>query len=937
MHESASPVASTSDAASDPPGGFGGLLVVRSLTVIDDNLLRWLAIGLGKHAAGAAGTALVLTVGTAGFVLPFVALAWLAGWIADRHPKRSVIAWCKFAEVIIVAAAVVVLWWGSHPGGAFDGWGRFIPAAGWLLVVASAGWLASLRLARHPAADPAAAPPFNALARTWSDLMELGRSRELLAAAAGIVFFWALGAVAQLNVDQLVSEGGAKAQSQAIPMLLSLVIGIALGSVVAGRVSSRGADLGLVPLGGLLMAAASLALATGPRTMFVEGAALPGPWWTVVAALGVLGFGAGMFDVPLEAHFQAVAPPARRGALLAALNLLTFAGMLGASLVYGLLRAPADQPAAPLPPALWLLLGTVILIGCQAALLAPALVGSIAETVPQRRLADANGTFAMVTLAATLTGMAGGNWLADQPAPAATEAAAVATPLVSARGVFGIFAALSLVAAVVATYAAPRATLRLAVNSLVNAIWRFRVVDADRMPPAGPVVVVANHISWLDGFVVVLSASRPVRLVVYGPNIQGRLLRALAAQWRFILFDPRPKSIARALGTIQSGLADGDAIGIFCEGGISRTGQILGFKRGLEWLLARVQAPIITLSIDGMWGSGLSFSEGRFFTKWPRLWRRPLTLTYGPVLPVGTHPDEARLALQEVAAAAVHRRMNATRSATRDLATWRRRHGQASVVIDAEGRAAPVSWPAGAPSRDWPAFAATAEAFDGACLIRRDDRLFSSLAPGDPLYESLGTFGGPLLGIRAAVAAPELVARPLAESLVREGSTIWLARLDQVLSVASLAADGGPALAGLAAVVIPIATAGDLPRACEAIEAFRQAVGLEPVVAYAPAGTGGLVAMNTPPARAPVGHEVTCKADTLGRVLNGVVVWPRAAERDRLGLAPVAAQGIPVGATQPLVIGATLTAGTGEGLAPGATLLAEALTVDSDGFLVAQH
>ena len=64
----------------DPTRGFRPLLALRALTVINDNLLRWLAIGLGKKAVSGGQVALVLTVGTAGFVLPFVLLAWLAGW-----------------------------------------------------------------------------------------------------------------------------------------------------------------------------------------------------------------------------------------------------------------------------------------------------------------------------------------------------------------------------------------------------------------------------------------------------------------------------------------------------------------------------------------------------------------------------------------------------------------------------------------------------------------------------------------------------------------------------------------------------------------------------------------------------------------------------------------------------------------------------------------
>ena len=69
--------------------GFNALVALRVLTVVNDNVLRWLAIGLGKQAVTGGQVAVVLTVGTAGFVLPFVLLAWLAGYLADRYPKRS--------------------------------------------------------------------------------------------------------------------------------------------------------------------------------------------------------------------------------------------------------------------------------------------------------------------------------------------------------------------------------------------------------------------------------------------------------------------------------------------------------------------------------------------------------------------------------------------------------------------------------------------------------------------------------------------------------------------------------------------------------------------------------------------------------------------------------------------------------------------------------
>jgi acyl-[acyl-carrier-protein]-phospholipid O-acyltransferase/long-chain-fatty-acid--[acyl-carrier-protein] ligase len=881
--------------------GFSSLLLLRLLTVVNDNLLRWLVIGLGKRAAGAAGTALVLTIGTAGFVLPFVLLAWLAGWLADRYPKRSVLVWCKAAEIGIAAAAAAAIAWGAGAGGTLaglpvglwlllgalvvigsqatllapallgtipetvpQGWlawangvfalvtlaatlvgmaggnwladvtplvpdaaagtavwptrlpfGHALPATAALIGVAIAGWLAALRLPRRPAADPHAPPPWNALGRTWTDLRELCLTPKLAATAAGIVFFWAVGAVAQLNIDQFATESGSTSQGQVVPLLVALLAGIGVGSLVAGRFATHGidagskVDLGFVPVGGIIMAVACFALAAAPEQIFGTGTAwsLAGP----VCWLAVLGIGAGILDVPLEAYLQEQSPPARRGAILAATNFLVFAGMFAASLAYGGLRTP---------------------VGPEEAV----------------------------------------------------------RPLVSARGVFAVFGGLSLLAAAAAVYAAPRSTLRLFVASIVNAIWRFRTVGADRVPATGPVVLVANHLSWLDGFLLPMATPRPVRMVVYGPNIKGKFLRMLSDQWRFILFDPRPKSIGTALKAIQGGLADGDAIGIFCEGGISRTGQLLGFKRGLEWLLDKVESPIQTVAIDGLWGSGLTFSEGRYFTKRPRLWRRTITLAYGPVLPAGTHPDQARLALQEVAAGAVARRLDP--------------------------------------------HAATAEAFAGCCLVRREDRLLASLAAGDPLHESLGTHGARLLGIHGATLAADVSATEIASALAREKSSLWLARIDQVAAVAGVAAP--PALPSLEVVVLPIGSASDLPRAGAASAAFEAVFGITPVVAYAPPEAAGLVAMNTPTKRIAWDHETINRPETVGRVVNGVVVWPHAADRTPLGLESLAPQGVGPGEPRTVVIGATLPR-PAEGradAAPRAVLLVEDFDVDKEGFLV---
>ena len=105
-----------------------------------------------------------------------------------------------------------------------------------------------------------------------------------------------------------------------------MAIGIATGSLVAGRLSGNHIELGLVPLGSFGLALFGLLLA----------AAAPSYWWSA-AALAGLGFSGGLFVVPLNALLQHRAPLEEKGRILATANVLQTVGILLASVFLWLL------------------------------------------------------------------------------------------------------------------------------------------------------------------------------------------------------------------------------------------------------------------------------------------------------------------------------------------------------------------------------------------------------------------------------------------------------------------------------------------------------------------------------------------------------------------------------------------------------------------------
>jgi acyl-[acyl-carrier-protein]-phospholipid O-acyltransferase/long-chain-fatty-acid--[acyl-carrier-protein] ligase len=88
---------------------FIGLLFTQLLGAANDNVLRWLVIGIGKDFVDEENISMVLMAGTACFVLPYLLLAAPAGYLADRFSKRKVIVACKLAEILIMVLAIVAI------------------------------------------------------------------------------------------------------------------------------------------------------------------------------------------------------------------------------------------------------------------------------------------------------------------------------------------------------------------------------------------------------------------------------------------------------------------------------------------------------------------------------------------------------------------------------------------------------------------------------------------------------------------------------------------------------------------------------------------------------------------------------------------------------------------------------------------------------------
>ncbi len=165
--------------------------------------------------------------------------------------------------------------------------------------------------------------------------------------------------------------------------------------------------------------------------------------------------------------------------------------------------------------------------------------------------------------------------------------------------------------------------------------YTLRVIGRENVPKAGPVLLVSNHVSWYDGFFLAATLPRKGTALV-NANVFGWPVIGFLARRCGLVSVPfhGPKAQRASIETCRKILDEGGLLGIFPEGQLTRNGMTGAFHRGFEVILAkRDHVAVVPVYLDNVWGSVMSFSEGRFFNKWPKGLRRTVVISYGPPVP----------------------------------------------------------------------------------------------------------------------------------------------------------------------------------------------------------------------------------------------------------------------------------------------------------------
>ena len=625
--------------------GFWSLIATQFQGAFNENGLKQLIIFLilAMNLAKEDRDRLVPIVGFL-FSAPFILFSMIGGYFADRFSKRNVTIWTKVFEILVMMLALAALatrnlplemaavFLASTQAAIFGpskygllpellpqerlSWGNGVLELGTFIAIIAGsvaagfmaegfsgrqaysgailvgcslvGLLCSQGISRVGAADPLKKFRANIFGDLWSQGKLIQSDRVLRLAVLGNTYFWFLGALLQFDIIVYGQDVLRLSSSSNSILQAAIAIGIGLGSLAAGYLSAGKIEYGLVPLGSLGMTVLGILLSLHDLT-----------FTGVLLLLAGLGFAGGFFIVPINALIQHRPEESKKGGIIAAANLLSFAGIGAASGVYYVLTH-------------------YVHLGPGAIFLWASLA----------------------TLAAT------GYIL----------------------------------------YLLPDSLLRLLLWMLTHTLYRLDVAGRGGVPARGGALLVPNHVSMADAVFLIASLDRPIRFLMFKGSYEHPLVKPFAKILGVIPIasDQGPREMIHSLREATQALQNGELVCIFPEGQMTRIGQMLPFRRGMERIMKGVDVPIIPVNLDGVWGSIFSFAGGRFLWKLPRHLPYPVRVTFGAPLASTATSQEARQAVQDLSAEAFERRKSHMQTLPRSFLHTARRHAFRFAMADGQ-------------------------------------------------------------------------------------------------------------------------------------------------------------------------------------------------------------------------------------------------------------
>ena len=166
---------------------------------------------------------------------------------------------------------------------------------------------------------------------------------------------------------------------------------------------------------------------------------------------------------------------------------------------------------------------------------------------------------------------------------------------------------------------------------ITSILYRITVNGQENIPLRKPALLVSNHVSMVDAFLVNTPLQRLIKFAFPQRYFQVPFVGMMCRIMEVIPIQQQgdTQAIEEVTKELKVRLAEGKCCCIFPEGYLTKDGKMQPFHPAFEKMIENAEYDIIPVYIDNVWGSIFSLEGGRAYWKFPKSFRRPVTVTYG--------------------------------------------------------------------------------------------------------------------------------------------------------------------------------------------------------------------------------------------------------------------------------------------------------------------
>ncbi|MCK9491209.1 MAG: MFS transporter [Sulfurimonas sp.] len=152
------------------------------------------------------------------------------------------------------------------------------------------------------------------------------------------------------------------------------------------------------------------------------------------------------------------------------------------------------------------------------------------------------------------------------------------------------------------------------VEMLLKIRYRFRYEGLENIPEKGGVLLLGNHVSWIDWAIIQIPIKKRINFMIDKEIYNNRLFNTILKKGELIPISKKASNGSFKEASMR--LKNGKIVALFPEGKISPDGELGEFYKGYEFISSDYDGSICTFFIDGMQGSIFSKKkEFKFSTK----------------------------------------------------------------------------------------------------------------------------------------------------------------------------------------------------------------------------------------------------------------------------------------------------------------------------------